>query len=412
MKKINRLILVLTIVFSLNLTGNVSGQVVPTPLDPLDKKQEVYKFLEAYPELVSKFHDLIFVLKQLENFYVDEKTKEELMNLAIKGMVSGLDPYSDLLIDKEVDDALKSLGVENKYVGVGVSIMKFGRDCVVVSVFKNSPAQKAGLEPGDVILRVNSQNVSGLNSLEVANLIGGEANTAVEIEVRSKRFQKPRTFRLIRVNIVYSSVDTTDLGDYGYVKINRFVEETPARVREVLKQFQSRKGLIVDLRDNPGGNLNAVNEIVGLFVGSDRITIFTKERDNQYGQYGETRTRIEQEKYPPKIVILVNNFSASASEILAGALQYYRVAKVVGVRTFGKAVGQSVGSIDSDDAGNIRLLLSLTTFRYFLPDGRSISETGVVPDVEVEQPEGFRIYEYGTKKDRQLQEAIKFLKRK
>lgn len=410
MKKINRLIAILTLAFSLNLTGNVYGQIVLTPLDPSDKKQAVQKFLDEHPELVFKFYDFISVLNSVEGFYVDEKSKEELLNLAMKGMVSGLDPYSHLLIDKEASDANTSLGTEDKYVGIGMSIIKLGRDCIITSVFKNSPAQKAGLEPGDIILKVNNQDVSGLSSLGVSKLVRGEVGTVVSVEIRSKRFQKPRSFRLTRASMVYASVDTTDLGKYGYVKISRFVKETPERLKEALKQFQGKKGLIIDLRDNPGGLLDSVNEIAGLFMGSGKTTIIMKERYEQLTR--ELQTEDQKEKYPERVVVLVNNFSASASEVLAGALQYHQVAKIIGVRTFGKAVGQSVLGMANDDAGNVRLLLSLTTFKYFLPDGRSISDTGVVPDVEVEQADNFRIYEYGTKKDRQLQEAIKFLKKK
>ena len=410
MTKIHRLIAVLALIFSLNYAGNVYGQIVLTPIDPPDKKQEVQKFLDAHPELVSKFYDLISVLDRVEDFYVDEKSKEELINLALKGMVSGLDPYSNLLIDKEASDAAGSFGAEDKYVGVGMSIMKLGRDFVITSVFKNSPAQKAGLEPGDIILKVNNKDVSSMSSLEVRNLIRGKADTAVAIEIRSKRLQKPKTYTLVRQSVVFASVDATEFGEYGYVKINQFVEETPDRLKKALKQFQGKKGLILDLRDNPGGLVNSVNEITGLFVGSDKLTITMKGRGAYLSH--EVRTGVQKEIYPTKVVILVNNFSASASEILAGTLQYHQVAKVIGVRTFGKAVGQSVWGMASDDAGNVRLLLSLTTFRYYLPDGRSISDTGVVPDIEVEQPEGFRIYEYGTKKDLQLQKALEFLHKK
>lgn len=412
MTRIYRVIAILVLIFSLtgNQIENAHGQIVIIPVDPSDKKQEVQKFLEAHPELIPKFYDLIYLLDWLEGFYIDKKSGEELVNLAMKGMVSGLDPYSNLLIDKEARDAAESLRVEDKYTGVGMGIIKQGRDCVITSVFKNSPALKAGLEPGDIILKVNNQDVSNLNSLGVQNLVRGEEGTEVSIEIRSKRFQKPRIFRLTRANIVYISVDTDDLGKYGYVKISQFVDETPDRVKKALNQFQDKKGLIIDLRDNPGGSLDSVNKIAGLFIGSDKITITMKGRDQQLIK--ELRTNVQKEKYPSKVVVLVNNFSASASEILAGTLQYYGVAKIVGVRTFGKAVGQSVWDMATDDSGNVRLLLSLTTFKYFLPDGRSISNTGVEPDIEIEQTNNFRIYEYGTKKDRQLQEAIKFLKKK
>ncbi len=409
MRKISRLFVVLALIFSLT-QGIAFAQVTLVPVDPQDKKQEILGFLEAHPELITKFHDLISIFYGIENTYVDEKSKEEIADLAMKGMVSGLDPYSRLMIGQEAIDATKSFGTEDKYVGVGMSIMKLGRECVITSVFKNSPAQKAGLEPGDFILKVDKRDVSDLSSSEIVNMVKGDAGTAVYIEVTSKRFQKPRTFLLTRANVIYASVDTTDLGKYGYVKINHFVEETPNRIKEALEQFRDKKGLVLDLRDNPGGLVVSVNEIIGFFVGKGQTTIITKGRMEQFND--ELKTDVERNKYPAKVVVLVNNFSASASEILAGNLQYYKVAKVLGVRTFGKAVGQSTWTVAYDDKGNIRLFLALTTFRYFLPDGRSISDTGVVPDAEVEQPENFRIYQYGTKKDRQLQEAIKFLKKK
>ena len=408
MKKINRFVAVLAIALLLN-SGNAFGQVVLVPIDPPDKKQAVLEFLDEYPELAAKFYDFISVLKSVENLYVDKKSKEELISIAMKGMVNGLDSYSYLLVDKEASDVLRALRSEEKYVGVGISMMKLGRDIIITSVFKNSPARKRGLEPGDIILKVNGQDISNSGFLEVRNLIRGEKNTTVSIEVRSKRFQKPRVFLLTRADVVYASIDTTNLSEYGYVKINQFVEETPERVRGALKSFQNKKALIIDLRDNPGGLVRSVNEIAGLFIGSDKTTIVMKGRNQQFNR--ELRTNSRKEKYPSKIVVLVNNFSASASEILAGTLQYYKIAKIIGVRTFGKAVGQSVMDLANDDAGDVRLLLTLTTFRYYFPDGKSVSDSGIAPDIEVEQPDGFRVYEYGTKKDRQLQKAIEFLKR-
>lgn len=410
MKKINRLVAVLVFTLLFNLPGNVYGQIFVPIFDPPDKKEAVRVFLDEHPELAAKFYDLISVLNKVETLYIDEKSKEELMNLAMKGLVSGLDSYSNLLIDKEASNAFKSMWGEEKYISVGMSIIKLGRDYIITSVFKDSPAQKMGLEPGDIILKIDGKSVSGLSSYEVTNLIKGEKNTAVLIEIRSKRLQKPKTVRLIRTDVVYLSVATAELGRYGYVKINQFVEETPDRLKEALEQFQGKDGIILDLRDNPGGFVNSVNRIVGMFVGSDKTTVIMRERDGKL--LDELQTNVQKEKYPPKVIVLVNNFSASASEILAGTLQYYKVAKIVGVRTFGKAVGQSIVGLANDDADNVRLLLILTTFRYYFPDGKSISDTGVVPDIEVEQPDGFRIYEYGTKKDRQLKEAIKLFKKK
>ena len=216
--------------------------------------------------------------------------------------------------------------------------------------------------------------------------------------------------------MVYKDLDR----QIAYIRITEFAfPETTVRFYGALARASNKAGLIIDLRDNGGGALDAASMMIGYFVGPNRLVVNTKGRDFQGEPYTAPHLTPAHDwtpvKYPPKIVVLVNNYSASASEVMAGNLQQHKDVTILGVRTFGKATVQNYLDIDKPDHvpdANTRLLLGITIARYYLPDGTDISSVGVMPDIEVEQPDNFRIYEYGTRRDRQLQEALKFLRKK
>lgn len=382
------------------------------------KKEMVLKFMEDHPELNSKFFDLLLVMNGLKENYVDSKSYEEYLDLALKGMAEGLDPYSTVFIGKEAEQYMDSMK-EQVHAGVGMTIAKFGKEIYVVSVVSGSPAEKAGLEPGDIILKVitkdGDQILYGLNTEQVVSFIRGPENTEVALEIRARRYQKPRIVKIIRKKITYPSVESKQLANQiGYIKISSFERETPERFLGLLKGMSRNKGLIIDLRGNPGGLLDSVTQILGYFIGPDK-TIVTERRMIEKGvmEEGVVVTSTAKEYYPPRVVVLIDNFSASASEIMAGNMKYYKVATLMGVRTFGKALVQDTfdADISEHDPDKSKLLVKVTIARYFLPDGQDIQGSGVQPDIEVEQAENFRAYNRGTKKDLQLQQAIKFLRK-
>lgn len=228
------------------------------------KKEMVLKFMEDHPELNSKFFDLLLVMNGLKENYVDSKSYEEYLDLALKGMAEGLDPYSTVFIGKEAEQYMDSMK-EQVHAGVGMTIAKFGKEIYVVSVVSGSPAEKAGLEPGDIILKVitkdGDQILYGLNTEQVVSFIRGPENTEVALEIRARRYQKPRIVKIIRKKITYPSVESKQLANQiGYIKISSFERETPERFLGLLKGMSRNKGLIIDLRGNPGGLLDSVTQ--------------------------------------------------------------------------------------------------------------------------------------------------------
>lgn len=382
------------------------------------KKEMVLKFIEEHPELNSKFFDLFLVMNGLKENYVDSKSYEEYLDLALKGMVEGLDPYSTVFMGKEAEQFFGSLK-EQVSAGIGIRIGKFGKEIYVMSVVSGSPAEKAGLEPGDVILKVfvkdGNLSLYGLSTEEVANFVRGPENTEVVLEIMARRYQKPRVVKIIRKEITYPSIESKQLPNkVGYIKIVSFEKETPERFLGALKFMNRSRGLIIDLRGNPGGTLDSVSKILGYFIGPGQVIMIEKKRlEKDVTGENMVVTSTAKQDYSSKVVVLIDNFSASASEIMAGNMKYYKLATLLGVRTFGKALVQ--GSFDADvsehEPEKSKLLVKVTTARYLLPNRKDIQGVGIEPDIEVEQAENFRTYDSRTKKDFQFQQAMQFLKK-
>ncbi len=378
------------------------------------KKEMVLGFMDDHPELNSKFFDLFLTMTVLQSAYVDKKSFEEYLNLAIKGMAEGLDPYSNIFIGEEAERFSESLK-EKTGAGIGITTVRFGKEIYVASVVSGSPAEKAGLEPGDRIVKAGDKKLYGLSVEEAANLIRGPENEEVSLEINARRYQKPRVVKIIRKKITYPSVEAKQLANrVGYIKISSFGVETPERLREALRSMKENNGLVIDLRGNPGGLLGSVAKILGYFVGPGKVIMVEKKRtEKNLVEEKMSVTATTKENYPSKVVVLIDNFSASASEIMAGNLRHYKVATLMGVRTFGKALVQASFDIDTTDhvPDKSKLLVKVTIAKYLLPNGQDISGSGVGPDIEVEQAENFRIYERRTKKDLQFRQAVKFLRK-
>ena len=372
----------------------------------------VVEFVNKNPDLADELNDLIKVLNTAHGQYVQEIPREALLRMAMRGIPKTLDPNNALYIGSGVDALKKSL-VEQNYFGIGVQITEIGKLIFITNVFPNSPAEKVGLKRGDFILKVNGQNVWGLDKAEVTKLIkkGGEGSS-VSLEVKQEGSQQESNVVIILEKIVVPSLEYATLDkNIGYLKISSCEEETAGRFFKAIDKLKNSRGLMIDLRNNPGGSVSCAQSILGYFIGLGQPIIIGKSR-NQEETVTSTATK---GLYPKKVVVLINNDSASASEIIAGNLRYYKVADLIGVKTYGKQTVQALFDVntglqifdilnsDSD------LVLSLTIAHYFLLDGTNVSENGVVPDVEVEQPNDFKSFEYKTTRDLQFQKALEIL---
>lgn len=414
---ISRVLLIVFLLFN----GSVFAQIqVQTTTD--FQRKAIVEFIEnESPETVDRFYNLLRIMFMIQDFHVEERSMEEILNLAMKGAVEGLDPYSHLFLGQEAARIMRSLSGEENYVGIGATIQSINKDTVVISVINNSPAMIAGIEPGDIITRVNGKSVWGWSVQEVADAIKGQENTVVTVEIRSAKSQKPKTLELVRRRVVMISVVSRNdlVKDIGYIKISAFSSETPGHFREALEALDGKEGVVIDLRDNPGGDLDAVVKMIGYMIGPDRLVISEKNNNpSSIFQVKEVLTSDKRVLSPAfsrvNTVVLVNNFSASASEVMAGVLRHHNAATVIGVRTFGKASVQIYSDIDErfHAPEDTSMIIGLTIAKYYLPDGSDISRDGISPYIEVEQPEDFRRYEYLTERDAQFMEAVEFLKGK
>lgn len=323
-----------------------------------------------------KIPDEIYFLLQMENFlrtnYVNDIDDLELLRGAIKGMVESLnDPYSEYYTPSEFKEFLES--TSGNFGGIGVVITLKDKYITVVSVLSGSPAEKAGIKPGDRIVEIDGSDITGLSTAEVTKRIKGDIGTKVNIGVirdgETLRFEVERD--IIKINPVESTV----LGKgIGYIKINEFNENTVENLDKTLDAFKKSGvlGIVLDLRNNPGGYLDQAVEVAKRFVPKGPIV-------NIVSKDGKTQSYTsDSEPSPFSLVVLVNGGSASASEILAGAIKDRKAGYLVGERTFGKGMVQRTLSLGA--LGGIKL----TTAYYTTPNGTNINKTGIIPDVVVE----------------------------
>jgi carboxyl-terminal processing protease len=320
------------------------------------------------------------VLVLVEKGYVDPVDRERLVQGAIKGMVAELDPHSTYF--PPPDNALFRDETEGKFGGVGLEVeVRDGQPFVVVPI-EGSPAAKAGVKNGDRIVAIDGEPTRGQSLDKLIRKMRGEPGSRVEISVQSERDEKPRRVLLVRDNIRVKSVVGKRLShDIGYVRIKQFQRETHTQLLETLGQIRASSprplaGVLLDLRNNPGGLVDEASEVADEFL--DGGLVFTTRQRGQ--MIDEVRARSGGAFAEGPLVVLVNEYSASASELLAGALQDNRRARVVGATTFGKGSVQTILDLPGG-AG-----LKLTTMRYYTPSGRGIQALGITPDVPAGPP--------------------------
>ncbi|BAL81038.1 S41 family peptidase [Caldisericum exile] len=346
-----------------------------------------------YPIGVSKTSSHLLLTRTadylLSNFY-KPITEEEL----IKGMVNSLnDPYT-VFMNPEETKALQE-EVKGEYAGIGVVINK-NKELnypEIVTVFKDSPAEKSGLIKGDIIVEVNGKSTYGLTLDEVASMVKGKVGTQVTLKI--KRNSTELTFNIIRatINIPLTEIKYLDNGRIGYLSIFMFSEGAGKDVEKALNEFKEKnvRGIILDLRGNPGGLLSECENVASQFIPSG-VLLYTKDRSGKL-----TPINISGKKLSIPMVVLVDGGTASASEILTGALKYYKVAKIIGEKTFGKGVIQQIFPLPQSYS------LKITVEEYLLPDKSSINGIGIKPDIEVQD-------DPKTTQDEQLDKALELLK--
>jgi len=319
------------------------------------------------------------VLSLIQANYVDEAKPRDLIYGGIKGMLETLDPHSSFL----PPDIFKEMQVETQgsFGGLGIEITVKDRQLTVVAPIEGTPADRAGLHPADRIVKIDGNPTKDMTLIEAVKKLRGPKGTSVTLTILREESPGPFELTLVREVIEVKSVRAKDLGDgIAYIRISSFQERTAKDLLKAIEQFQKNgiSALVLDLRNDPGGLLNQAVQVSDLFLDKGQLIVYTEGRiKNQ-----DLRFSAEHGAQVPKVpmVVLVNGGSASASEIVAGALQDWKRALVLGTKTFGKGSVQTVIPL-SDGSG-----LRLTTAKYYTPKGRSIHGSGIVPDIIVEAP--------------------------
>tara|TARA_Y100001970_G_scaffold25028_1_gene29861 strand:- start:1675 stop:2811 length:1137 start_codon:yes stop_codon:yes gene_type:complete len=351
---------------------------------------ELYKKIDLFSE----------VLNKINSEYVEEIDQSEVMDAAIDGVLQSLDPYSSYMspemllnMQTETSGEFGGLGIE---VGMEAGVVK------VISPIDDTPASKAGVKAGDYIVKINDIQVQGKSLTEAVELMRGPVGSDIKITVRRKGVKKALIFEITREIIKIQSVKSEILNnEVGYIRLNAFNENSSDQIKNKLKEINKNKSVksyILDLRNNPGGLLSQAIKISDFFLNEGEIVSTKSRNKSENRKFFAKKGDIIDGK---TLIVLINYGSASASEIVAGALKDHKRAIVLGEQSYGKGSVQSI--IPLKNKGAIRLTIS----KYYLPSGKSISEVGIIPDIEVvEKDEDFKI---NTESDNQLEFALKLL---
>ncbi|MEK6672624.1 MAG: S41 family peptidase [Nitrospirota bacterium] len=358
-----KIILIWAVLLTVAFTGIVIGR---WSIGLVNAEVEGYENLKVFTE----------VLSIVKKTYVEDVKIKDLIYGAIKGMMSSLDPHSGFMSP----DAYKEMQVDTRgeFGGLGIQIGLKDGALTVIAPIEDTPAYKAGIKSGDRIIKIGEQGTKDMSLMDAVNKMRGPKDTTVSITIMREGWKEPETFSLKRDIIKIKSVKYRKLDpEIGYIKITQFQEQTAADLSAALTKLSEEKtdSLILDLRNNPGGLLNSAVDVASHFLPKDKLVVYIKDRAGERTEYKTGGFKSYNEK--PVMIVLVNQGSASASEIVAGALKDWHRAVILGVQTFGKGSVQSVIPL-SDGSG-----LRLTTARYYTPNGTSIQSTGINPDIVV-----------------------------
>ena len=348
-------------------------------------------------EKIDLFSD---VLDKINKEYVDEIDQNDVMDAAINGVLQSLDPYSAYM-SPETFDSMRT-ETSGEFGGLGIEVSMESGVVKVISPLDESPAYEVGVKAGDYIVKINEHQVQGKTLSEAVDLMRGPVGTDIEITVRRRGERKALVFNITRRIIKVQSVKSKVLdNNIGYIRLTAFNENSSSQIKKKIKDFDKKKNIkqyILDLRNNPGGLLSQAIKISDFFLNNGEIVSTKSRRENENRKWFANEGDILDGK---TLIVLINYGSASAAEIVAGALKDHKRAILIGENTYGKGSVQSI--IPLKNNGAIRLTIS----KYYLPSGLSISEVGVDPDIEVsESSDEFRI---DTESDNQLDFAVKLL---
>ena len=340
------------------------------------------------------------VLDKIKKEYVDKVDQSELIDDAINGALQSLDPYSAYMTP-ELYESMQT-ETSGEFGGLGIEVSMEAGVIKVITPMDDSPAAKAGVKAGDYIVRINDIQVQGKSLSEAVDIMRGPVGTDIEITVRRRGERKALIFNITREKIKVASVKSEILEDQtGYIRLTSFNENSGDQIKDKIKEFKKNEKIqnyILDLRNNPGGLLSQAIKITDFFIDSGEIVSTKSKRKYESRKFFAKKGDLIDGN---TIVVLINYGSASASEIVAGALKDHKRAIIIGENSYGKGSVQSI--IPLKNKGAIRLTVS----KYYLPSGKSISEIGVSPDIEIaEDSDGFRL---NTDTDNQLQFALKLL---
>ncbi len=353
-------------------------------------EQNIYEKIDLFGE----------VLEKINKEYVDEINQSESMDSAINGLLQSLDPYSAYM-SPEIFDEMQT-ETSGKFGGLGIEVSMESGVVKVISPIDDTPASKAGIKAGDYIVKINEVQVQGKSLSEAVDLMRGPVGSPIELTIRRRGERKALTFKIVREIIQIQSVKAELLEkNIGYIRLTSFNENSDTQVEKQIKELEKNKnlkGYILDLRNNPGGLLSQAIKISDFFLDNGEIVSTKSRKASENRKWFAKKGDLTNGKL---LVVLINYGSASASEIVAGALKDHKRAILLGENSFGKGSVQSIIPLKNDGA------IRLTIAKYYLPSGKSISEVGVSPDIEIaEETEEFRIK---TETDNQLNYAIKLL---
>ncbi|MEM8798651.1 MAG: S41 family peptidase [Pseudomonadota bacterium] len=345
-------------------------------------------FVVPPPEIVNaksrsdtyrQLDQLMAVFEQIRSEYVEEVDDAEVIEAAINGMLSSLDPHSSYLNA----DRFRSMQVQTsgEFSGLGLEVSMENGLVKVIAPIEGTPADRAGIKGGDLISEIDGQQVLGMTLQDAITLMRGPIKSSIDIKVIREGAEAPLPFTVVRDTITVRSVRSRAEGDVGYVRISTFNKQTSTGLYKAVEKLKkeigdSMSGIVLDLRGNPGGLLDQAISVSDAFLERGEI-VSTRSRDPRDIQRYNARSGDIVDGLP--VIVLINAYSASASEIVAGALQDHRRGIILGDRSFGKGTVQTIIPIGSEAA------MRLTTARYYTPSGRSIQESGISPDIEVEQ---------------------------
>ena len=360
MKKINFIIIVLfTLFFCENLLAN----------EEQDEKKEVYKYLNLFGEAFEK----------IKNNYVEDVSVKDLIESAIEGMLTSLDPHSTYLNTEELDEL--RVQTKGEFGGLGIEVTLENGVVKVISPIDDTPASKAGIMAGDVITHLDDEPVLGMTLSEAVSLMRGKVGSKIKLKVL-RNGSENLDIEIVRAIIELKSVKSRIENEVGYIRVSSFNQKVDDEIKKAIKKFKSDNdkpiGYILDLRNNPGGLLDQAISVTDIFLEKGEI-VSTRGRNNgDTNRYNAVKSDLTNGL---PLVVLINQGSASASEIVAGALQDHKRAIIMGTKSFGK------GSVQTILPSGENVAIKLTTAKYYTPSGKSIQQTGINPDILVEQSE-------------------------